>query len=75
MLGNDEVFCERCQLFRPLEMYKNLLHNPMQATEEEIQSLNERRRKEKQLIIEMDKNEEDDNGSGHGSGSREREGA
>jgi hypothetical protein len=35
-------------------MYKNLLHKPMEATPEEIQSLDQRRKEEKQLIIERD---------------------
>jgi hypothetical protein len=43
----DSIFCEQCQVFRPLEMYKNLIHSPMEATPEEIQSLNQRRKEEK----------------------------
>jgi len=35
-------------------MYKNLLHFPDKVTDEEIQSLNERRKKEKQLILDRD---------------------
>ena len=57
MLNNEDVFCEACHLFRPMEMYKNLLHNPTEATEEEIKSLNERRKREKELILEKDKSE------------------
>lgn len=45
--GYDVVYCEKCQIFRPLEMYKNLLHNPMNVTDEELQSLSERRKREK----------------------------
>jgi len=58
--GNEDVFCERCQLFRPIEMYKNLLYSPMNASEEEISSLNARRKKEKQLILDKDLEGKDD---------------
>ena len=54
MLPNDEVFCEKCHVFRPPETYKNLLHNPQSASDEEILSLNNRRKLEKQLILEKD---------------------
>jgi len=54
MLANDEVFCEKCHVFKPLEMFKNLLHSPMMAGEEEIQNLNARRKQEKQLILDKD---------------------
>eukprot|EP00347_Sterkiella_histriomuscorum_P005030 403358170 len=50
----DVVYCEKCQIFRPLEMYKNLLHNPMNITDDELQSLHERRKREKQLILDKD---------------------
>jgi hypothetical protein len=43
----DSSSCDQCQVFRPLEMYKNLLHYPMEATPEEILSLNQRRKEEK----------------------------
>lgn len=35
-------------------MYSNILHDPLNATEEEISQLNERRKREKQLIIDRD---------------------
>ena len=41
-------------------MYKDLMHNPMQASPEEIQSLNLRRKEEKQIIIERDMDRVDD---------------
>ncbi|TNV82503.1 hypothetical protein FGO68_gene3499 [Halteria grandinella] len=50
----DSIFCESCQVFKPLEMYKNILTDPVNATDEEILQLNERRKQEKQLIIERD---------------------
>jgi hypothetical protein len=53
-MSNESIFCEQCQLFKPLEMYRNLLHDPLNATEEEISQLNERRKREKQLIIDRD---------------------
>ena len=52
--SSDIVYCEKCQIFKPLEMYKNLLHNPMNVTDEELQSLHERRKREKQLILDKD---------------------
>jgi len=36
----DIIFCEKCQVFKPLEMYKHLLHEPENVTKEEIESLN-----------------------------------
>ena len=50
----EEIFCDICQIFRPLEMYKNILHNPQKVTNEEIEALNQRRKKEKSLILERD---------------------
>jgi len=41
-------------------MYKNLLYSPMNASEEEISSLNARRKKEKQLILDKDLEGKDD---------------
>jgi hypothetical protein len=35
-------------------MFKNLLHNPMNVNDEELSCLNERRKKEKQLILDRD---------------------
>jgi hypothetical protein len=35
-------------------MFKNILHNPMNVTDDEINFLNERRKKEKQLILDRD---------------------
>jgi hypothetical protein len=35
-------------------MYKNILHNPKKVTDEEVSQLNERRKQEKQLILERD---------------------
>mmetsp|Transcript_44454 Transcript_44454/g.32558 ORF Transcript_44454/g.32558 Transcript_44454/m.32558 type:complete len:174 (+) Transcript_44454:735-1256(+) len=47
----DEVICENCQTFKPLEMFKNLLHSPLQASEEEIDCLKKRRTLEKDIIL------------------------
>jgi hypothetical protein len=35
-------------------MYKNLLHNPLKATDEELRGINERRKQEKSLILDKD---------------------
>lgn len=53
-MNNEQIKCEACQVFKPLEMYKNILHNPKNVTDEEISQLNERRKQEKQLILERD---------------------
>ncbi len=52
--SNEDVFCEKCLIFRPVEMYKKILHHPMNVTDEELASLNERRVQEKRLILERD---------------------
>lgn len=41
-------------MFRPLEMYPNIIHNPLKASEEEVQCLSLRRKKEKLLIINLE---------------------
>lgn len=46
--------CDDCVMFRPLEMYKNILHNPDKVTDEEIEALKQRREKEKQMVLERD---------------------
>ncbi len=35
----DIIMCDDCVIFRPLEMYKNILHNPDKVTDEEIEAL------------------------------------
>lgn len=51
--------CDQCQCFRPIEMYKNLLHKPEDVTDYELNQLEQRRKKEKQLILDKDVVEED----------------
>ncbi len=36
IMRNDNIFCEQCQIFKPLEMCQNILHKPMLATPDEI---------------------------------------
>lgn len=43
----DILYCEQCQCFRPIEMFKNLLHKPEEVTEFELSMLHQRRQKEK----------------------------
>lgn len=31
--GDDNILCYECQTFKPLTLSKNLLHNPLNATE------------------------------------------
>ena len=49
--SKDVIFCEQCQCFRPIEMFKNLLHRPEEVTEFELNALEQRRKKEKQMIF------------------------
>jgi len=35
-IKTEEVSCQACNMFRPLEMYPHLLHEPLKATEEEV---------------------------------------
>jgi hypothetical protein len=48
-------------------MYKNLLHSPDNASDDEIAQLNERRRQEKELILERDMDRPIMEGSQHSS--------
>ena len=50
------VVCKKCEGFRPLESYPNLLHSPERATEQEINELNTRRQIELQIISALDTN-------------------
>lgn len=38
-LNSDDILCDSCFVFRPLEMYKNILHNPEKVSDEEIDYL------------------------------------
>ena len=51
---SDEIMCDSCAVFRPLEMYKNILHSPAEVTEEELHYLERRRKIEKQMVLEKD---------------------
>lgn len=53
-MPNESIMCDCCQIFKPLEMYKNLIHSPENVTDEEISLLNQRRKHEKQLILDRD---------------------
>lgn len=66
-MSNECIYCEACQVFKPLEMYKNLLHSPENASDDEIAQLNERRRQEKELILERDMDRPVMEGSQHSS--------
>ena len=48
-------------MFRPLEMFKNLVHAPHKVSEFELYCLDQRRKMEKQLILDKDlQNQEDE---------------
>lgn len=38
-ISQESILCSLCQVFRPYEMYKNLVSNPMGATDEEINAV------------------------------------
>lgn len=59
-LSNEDILCTSCNVFKPLEMYKNLVHQPMKATEEELLYLNKRRKAEKDLIFEKENSKQID---------------
>jgi hypothetical protein len=62
-MANESIMCEACQMFKPLEMYKNLVHAPESVTDEEVGQLNMRRKQEKQLILDRDMDKLDGNGA------------
>ena len=37
--AKDVILCQKCQLFRPLEMFKNILHNPQNVSDFELNFL------------------------------------
>lgn len=45
--SKDLIYCQACNCFRPIEMYKNLIHKPEDVTEFEINALEQRRKMEK----------------------------
>ena len=53
------VECQSCKIFRPLETYENILHRPEKVTESEIEALKQRRKIEKQIILDLELNGED----------------
>jgi hypothetical protein len=53
-MDETEIYCENCKIFKPLEMFKNILQNPSKVSDTEIYLLNERRKKEKSLILDQD---------------------
>ena len=53
-LSKDVIFCQACQLFRPLEMFKNILHDPQNVSDFELNFIDQRRKMEKQLILNRD---------------------
>ena len=58
--NKDTIFCQDCQQFRPLEMFKNLLHSPMKVSNFELNCIDQRRIKEKQLILDQDIKEDEE---------------
>ena len=45
--SKEVIFCEKCSMFRPLEMFKNLVHQPQKVSEFELYCLDQRRKMEK----------------------------
>ena len=53
-MTKDIIFCQKCNIFRPLDMFKNILHDPKNVTEQELIFLDQRRKMEKQMILDKD---------------------
>lgn len=60
MKNKDVLFCDDCKQFRPLEMFKNLIHNPQKVSKFELSFLDHRRRMEKQMILDQDLQDDED---------------
>ena len=43
-------------MFRPIETYENIIHSPEKVTSEELDSLKNRRKIEKQMILDLELN-------------------
>ena len=56
--GIKQVECPLCKVFRPLETYDNLLHRPEKVIPDEIDALKQRRKIEKQIILDLELNGE-----------------
>lgn len=46
-VSTSQSQCEQCQVFKPLEVYPNILSNPEQVTSVELDALRKRRKLEK----------------------------
>lgn len=49
-----QVDCINCKVFRPLETYQNILQRPEKVTTAEINALENRRKQEKQIILDLE---------------------
>lgn len=58
-MDKESIYCDTCNIFKPLEMFENLIYKPLGVSDQEITQLNERRKQEKQLIIDRDFNQPD----------------
>ena len=48
------VECPMCKIFRPIETYDNIIHNPEKVTGAELEALKSRRKIEKQMILDLE---------------------
>jgi hypothetical protein len=48
------ILCKRCKSFRPIESYPNILHDPDNASEIEVEELNKRRKMELEMLTAKD---------------------
>ena len=48
------VECPMCKVFRPIETYENVIHNPEFVTTDELEALKSRRKIEKQMILDLE---------------------
>ena len=43
----DDIFCNKCEHFRPLETFQNIVNHPKSASDFEIEFIQKRREMEK----------------------------
>ncbi|CAG9332517.1 unnamed protein product [Blepharisma stoltei] len=53
-MTDGEILCTKCECFRPLESYPNLISNPNNATQQEIIEIQKRREIELEMISNLD---------------------
>jgi len=58
-MPDGEILCTKCEFFRPIETYPNIINNPSNATQQEIIEIQKRREVELDIISGLDIQSED----------------